>query len=154
MLGRGTLAPQFELVDLAGGRQSLAQILEKGPVLLALFKVSCPVCQLAFPFLERMADNDAMQVVAISQDDVKPTKEFNERFGVTFPTLLDEARKGYPVSNAFGISSVPSVFLVETDGAISHSFAGFSKRDFEQIGKRIHVRPFHPNESVPEFKAG
>jgi peroxiredoxin len=147
-------APGFELKDLAGNRQSLAQLLEKGPVLLALFKVSCPVCQLAFPFLERMADNDALQVVGISQDDVNPTKEFNKRFGITLPMLLDEAREGYPVSNAFGISTVPSVFLVETDGTISHSFAGFSKPDFEEIGRRINVRPFLPNEYVPEFKAG
>lgn len=154
MLRRGMHAPRFELHDLAGGKQSLAQILERGPVLLALFKVSCPVCQLTFPFLELLADNDAMQVVGISQDDVSSTKTFNQRFGVTFPTLLDEVREGYPVSNAFGISTVPSAFLVETDGTISHSFAGFSKRDLEEIGKRVNVRPFLPNEYVPDFKAG
>lgn len=154
MLGRGMHAPRFDFADLSGGRQSLARILEKGPVLLALFKVTCPVCQLAFPFLERMADNDALQVMAISQDDASATRAFNARFGVDFPTLLDESREGYPVSNAFGISSVPSLFLIETDGTISHSFAGFSKRDFEEIGKRINIRPFLPNEYVPEFKAG
>jgi len=154
MLQRGMHAPPFELDDLAGKKQSLAQILEKGPVLLALFKVGCPVCQLTFPFLERMADNDALQVVGLSQDDVSNTKAFNQRFGVTFPTLIDQAREGYPVSNAFGISVVPSLFLIETDGTISHSFAGFSKRDLEEIGKRINVRPFLPNEYVPEFKSG
>ena len=154
MLKRGMHVPQFELGDLAGGKQSLAQILEKGPVLLALFKVGCPVCQLAFPFLERIADNDALQVVGISQDDAGPTKAFNERFGVTFPTLLDAAHEGYPVSNGFGISTVPSIFLVETDGTVSNSFAGFSKRDLEEIGKRVNVRPFLPSEYVPEFKAG
>ena len=154
MLTRGMHAPAFDLKDLTGSSQSLAGLLEKGPVLLALFKVSCPVCQLTFPFLERMSDNDAMQVIAISQDDVNPTKTFNQRFGVTFPTLIDEGREGYPVSNAFGISSVPAMFVVETDGTISHSFAGFSKRDLEEVGKRINVHPFRKDEYVPEFKAG
>ena len=154
ILKRGMHAPRFELKDLGGNKQSLDTMLEKGPVLLALFKVSCPVCQLAFPFLERLSNNDALQVVGISQDDTNPTKAFNERFSISFPTLLDESREGYPVSNAFGISTVPSVFLVETDGTVSQSFAGFSKRDFEEIGKRINVRPFRPDEYVPEFKAG
>lgn len=147
-------APAFELKDLAGDRQTLARILEKGPVLLAFFKVSCPVCQLTFPFLERMSGNDGMQVIAISQDDAAPTNAFRDRFGVTFPTLLDEAREGYAVSNAFGISSVPSLFLIETDGLVSHSVAGFSKRDLEAIGKRVNVKPFLTDEYVPEFKAG
>src|SRR5438045_8829779 len=97
MLGRGMHAPRFELNDLAGGRQSLEKILEKGPVLLAVFKVSCPVCQLTFPFLERISHNDAVEVVGISQDDSGSTAGFNRRFGITFPTLLDDAREGYPV---------------------------------------------------------
>jgi peroxiredoxin len=154
ILTRGMHAPPFELKDLDGNTQSLAEILGRGPVLLALFKVSCPVCQLTFPFLERVSKNDALQVIGISQDDAKATKAFNERFSVTFPTLLDESKEGFPVSNAFGISTVPSVFIVETDGTVSQSFAGFSKRDLEEIGKRVNVHPFRQDEYVPEFKAG
>ena len=154
ILKRGMQAPRFELKELAGGRRSLQEMLERGPVLLAFFKVSCPVCQLTFPFLERLAKNDAVQAIGISQDDATSTKAFNDRFGVTFPTLLDEAAEGYPVSNGFGISSVPTVFVVETDGTISNSIEGFSKRDLDAIGERIHVAPFRPDEYVPEFKAG
>ncbi len=147
-------APRFELQGLDGHTRSLEIDLEKGPVLLAFFKVSCPVCQLTFPFLERLSRNEAMQVIGITQDDAKSTKVFNERFGVSFPILIDPARDGYPVSNAFGISSVPTLFVVETDGTVSKSFAGFSKRDLEEIGKRMNVQPFHSDEHVPEFKAG
>ncbi len=119
-----------------------------------MYKVSCPVCQLTFPFLERLAKNDAVRVIGISQDDAKSTTAFNERFAVTFPTLLDEAKEGYPVSNGFGISAVPTVFVVETDGKISKTIEGFSKRDLEDVGNRVHVKPFRPDEYVPEFKAG
>ena len=65
-----------------------------------------------------------------------PPKAFNQRFGVTFPTLLDQSKEGYPASNAFGISSVPSLFLVEQDGTIAKAFSGFSKRDLEGLGER------------------
>ena len=154
VLKAGVRAPGFELAEMAGGRRSLEKLLERGPVLLAFYKVSCPVCQLTFPFLERLAKNDAVQVIGISQDDAKSTQAFNDRFGITFPTLLDEARSGYPVSNAFAISSVPTVFVVETDGIISKSIEGFSKRDLDAIGDRVNVRPFLSDEYVPAFKAG
>jgi len=154
MLDPGTPAPSFQLTTLDGTSLALSQVLAKGPALLAFFKVGCPVCQLTFPFVERMAANDAVQILGISQDDVKGTREFNDRFGVTFPTLLDESKSGYPVSNQFGISSVPTFFMIETDGSISKSFAGFSKRDLEELGERMRVKPFQPDEKVPEFKAG
>jgi peroxiredoxin len=150
----GVLAPEFELASLAGGSRSLHQILSSGPALLAFFKISCPVCQLTFPFLERLAANSAFQVIGISQDDAGDTESFMRRFGVTFPVLLDQSKDGYPVSNGYGISSVPSMFLVERDGRISGAFNGFSKRDLEDLGARAAVAPFRPGEQVPEWKAG
>jgi len=154
LLAAGGQAPAFQLASLSGGDQSLQQILARGPVLLAFFKISCPVCQLTAPYLERLSRNSAVQVIGISQDDPSVTRGFLERFGVEFPVLLDPARDGYPASNAFGICSVPSLFLVEPGGVISRAFYGFSKRDFEEIGSRAGVSPFGPEDHVPEWKAG
>jgi peroxiredoxin len=94
-----------------------------------------------------------VQFIGVSQDDVRTTREFRERFGITFPTLLDESRR-YPASNAFGISSVPSLFLVEVDGTISMAFHGFSKPDLELVGERAGVPPFTPEDHVPDWKPG
>lgn len=154
ILTAGMHAPAFELEELGGGKISLESLLKKGPVLLAFFKTTCPVCQLTFPYLERLSRNEAVQVIGISQDDASATRKFNDKYGVTFPTLLDQAREGYPVSNGFGISTVPTIFIVETDGAVSGSFAGFRKRELNEVGRRVEVRPFLDNEYVPEFKAG
>jgi peroxiredoxin len=154
MLEAGVRAPSFELKSLDGEKKSLEDILAAGPALLAFYKVSCPVCQLAFPYLERLAAGQSLQVIAISQDDVSSTKGFNQRFGVTFPTLLDQSKENYPTSNAYGISSVPSLFLVEKNGEVTKSFSGFSKRDLEAVGDRVGVKPFRPEDNVPEWKAG
>ncbi len=70
------------------------------------------------------------------------------------PTLLDRDHDGYPVSNAFGITHVPSLFLVEPDGTISLATAGFVKPDLEAFGKRSGVETFRPEEKVPEWKSG
>jgi peroxiredoxin len=154
MLAVGAKTPAFELAALDKGSESLAAILQKGPALLAFFKTSCPVCQLTFPYLQRMAASTSVRIVGISQDDANTTKGFNRRFGVTFETLLDESKAGYPVSNEFGIGVVPSIFLVEQDGTISKAFSGFSKRDMQAVGERAGVQPFSPGENVPEMRPG
>jgi len=149
----GSRAPSFQLKDLNGAVVSLDQILAKGPALLAFFKISCPVCQLTFPFLERLSIGSSVQIIGISQDEAGPTQAFHQRFGVTLPTLLDP-KDGYPASNAYGITNVPTLFLVEPDGQVSNAIAGFSKRDLEALGKRTAVEVFRPEENVPEWKAG
>ena len=150
----GAKAPAFRLTGLDGPARTLEDILTGGPVLLAFYKISCPVCQLSAPYLERLAANNALQVIGISQHDADATRGFRRRYGVTFPTLLDLSSEDYPASNAFGISHVPSMFLIEQDGTISMAWEGFVKREMEAIGERAGVAPFHADEKVPEWKAG
>ena len=119
MLPPGVAAPDFLLKTLDG---KAASLFEPGAVVLAFLKVSCPVCQFTFPFLDRLNRNRAQGapgIVAISQDDAGDTRAFHAEFGVALPTLLDREEDEYPASNAYGISHVPSLFLVEADGRIS-----------------------------------
>ncbi len=150
----GCQAPSFKLKSMDGSAQSLEEILAKGPALLAFFKIGCPVCQFALPYLERLAGSSSLQIIAISQDDEAATTGFRQRFGITLTTLLDQSKEGYPASNAYGLTSVPSLFLVEKTGEIAMASAGFAKRDFESLGQRAGVQPFRPEENVPEWKAG
>jgi peroxiredoxin len=150
----GDAAPGFELKDLGGATVKLQDVLRNGPALLAFFKISCPVCQLTFPYLQRLSTGTGLQVIGISQDEARDTASFNERYGVTFPTLLDRRADGYAASNAYGITNVPSLFLVEPDGQISMAGSGFVKRDIEALAARVGVAAFNPGERVPEFKPG
>ena len=154
IVSEGAHAPAFQLTTLNGEKKSLGEILQHGPALLIFYKVSCPVCQLTAPYIQRLAAGRALQVIGISQDDESSTQGFNQRFGVTFPTLLDQSKEGYPASNSFGISTVPSLFLIEQDGMIAKAFQGFSKRDIEALGERAGSPIFRPEDNVPEWKAG
>src|SRR3984957_7802886 len=101
-LAAGAPAPEISLTSAAGQKLSLADALKKGPVLAAFFKVSCPTCQFTFPFLERiyeMYGGGNFTFWAVSQNDAEDTRCFLDKFGVKFPTLLDE--KGYPASNQY-----------------------------------------------------
>jgi peroxiredoxin len=154
LLDPGSPAPEFRLPRLDGGAVALREILANGPAVIAFFKTTCPVCQLTFPFLERIHKGGTLPVYAISQDDAGDTAEFNREFGLTLPTLLDSGRSGYPVSNAFGISSVPTAFLIEGDGSIARVIEGWSKRDIESLGELADAQVFRQGDNVPEWKAG
>jgi len=162
-LTAGTKAPDFELKAMDGKRFSLREELARRPVVLAFFKVSCPVCQYAFPFLERLHKvygNKGVALVGVSQNDPKETAVFNKEFGVTFPVLLDP-QKNYPVSNAYGLTNVPTLFWIAQDGEIEVSSVGWVKTDFEDIAHKMAEAAaaspaviFQPGEDVRDFQAG
>lgn len=154
LLKPGAQAPDFTLPDLGSAPRSLQDLLTPGPVLLAFFKVSCPTCQYTFPFLERLQGGRA-RVFGVSQDNQRHTEQFRREYGVTFPVLLDAASEEYLVSNAYGLTHVPSLVWVEPDGKISLTSVGFVKADLEQIARRAGpLELFHKNERVEAFRAG
>jgi peroxiredoxin len=154
VLEAGSRAPEFRLQLLDGGTSTLVEILAGGPALLVFFKISCPVCQMTFPFLERIHQAGAARIFAISQNDAAATREFHQEFGVTIPTLLDTEDEGFPASNDYGISSVPTMFLVAPGGTIQSTIEGWRKKDIEQLAAAGVAGLFRPGEYVPEWKAG
>jgi peroxiredoxin len=150
----GEPAPEFTLPNGNGQPVSLDQLRRQAPALLSFFKISCPVCQFTFPYLERLATASGLHVIGISQDGPEDTREFCAAFGITFPVLLDSRKAGYQASNAFQITHVPSLFLVEPDGTISAAESGFSRAFLSDLGSRFGKAPFLEGERVPEYKPG
>jgi peroxiredoxin len=162
-LTAGTAAPEFSLSGMDGQKFSLREALKRGPVVVGFFKVSCPVCQLAFPYLERMHNayrGKNVTFVGVSQNDQKETAQFARDYGISFPLLLDDTKK-YPVSNAYGLTNVPTVFYIAPDGEIELAMVGWSRDDMTKINQElasaITITPpevFHRSEDVPAFKPG
>ena len=162
-LAAGKAAPDFSLTTLDGKPFTLKTALARGPVVLAFFKVSCPTCQYAFPFYERLFQsykNKGVTFMGVSQNGGKDTAAFAKEFGVTFPLLLDDT-SSYPVSNAYGLTNVPTLFWIAPDGEIEVASIGWVKSDFETVNRKLaetgKVAPatlFKPNEEVRDFKAG
>lgn len=160
----GNFAPNVSLKSLDGMEFSLSAALQKGRVLLAFFKIGCPVCQFTFPFLERLYQrykNPDVTIVGISQNGPEKTAAFNKEYGVTFPVLLDLESKGYIVSNAYGLTMVPTLILVDTEGSVLVSSMGFVKSDIESIADQLTERAktskaplFLPADSVPAVRPG
>jgi peroxiredoxin len=162
-LTTGKLAPAINLSTVDGGQFSLTVARSQGPVILVFFKISCPVCQFAMPYFERIhqaAKGKNVTIVGISQNSKKDTEFFNRQYGVTFPVALDDSRH-YEVSNAYGITNVPTFFYVGEEGEIEVSAVGWSKSDIEEIARKVSsqtklppITVIKPGEDVPAFRAG
>jgi peroxiredoxin len=162
-LEAGKQAPQFELPAMDGSKFSLQDALHRGPVLAVFFKNSCPVCQYALPYFERVYKtygNGKLSIIGISQNDKKDTAEFVKRYGLSFPMLLDDT-KTYPASNAYGLTNVPTAFWISQSGEIEISSVGWSRQEFEGIVKKAASvngqapKPvFQPTEQIADFRAG
>ena len=162
-LATGVRAPEFTVTTTDGRAISLKEALKRGPVLAAFFKISCPVCQMTLPYLERIYKaypTDKLTFLGISQNDKKDTQSFAREYSISFPLGIDPEGK-YPASNAYGLTNVPTIFFIQQDGSIELSSVGWSKPDIEELNRRVAeiagARPkpvFKPGEDVPEFKAG
>ena len=101
-----------------------------------------------------------MTLAGVSQNTKRDTDNFNKRHGVTFPVLLDDT-KTYPVSNAYGLTNVPTVFWIEQNGKIEISSVGWNRKDFEAIGQKMaavgEIPPvvlIQPRENISDFRFG
>ena len=146
-----------------GSKFSLQEALIRVPVVLVFFKISCPVCQYALPYFERiykMYGKGNASIIGISQNEKRDTAEFAKHYGITFPILLDDT-KTFPASNAYGLTNVPTSFWIAQDGEIEISSVGWVRADFELVNGKmadtsdtIPASLFKPGEDVRDFRAG
>lgn len=159
----GKRAPDFTLPTMEGNQFSLSEALARGPVLAAFFKISCPTCQYAFPFLQRIYEahgKKGVTIVGISQNSKKDTAAFTTEYKITFPILLDDTNS-YPVSNAYGLTNVPTVFWIAQDREIEISSVGWIRKEMEELNQRSAQASagkvkslFSPDEQIADFRAG
>ncbi len=162
-LSAGTMAPDISLPRLDGKPFSLREALKRGPAIVAFFKISCPVCQMTMPYLERIHrayPQGRYTLVGVSQDEDNYTEEFAREYGITFPLALDDVTK-YPASNTYDLTNVPTIFLIAPDGEVRLTIVGWDRRDMEKlnaaVAKASAITPaplFEPGEKVPDSKPG
>ncbi len=152
-------APDFTLPSLANGQIHFYGT-EAKTAFLVFYKYNCGSCRLALPFLQKIynAYGDAFFFTTIAQDGAKTTAGFMQEMSITMPVLLD--LPPYLVSNAYGIHTVPSIFLVDTSRVIRFAGFGFVKKEILDLSDILAEKSGRPqidvfgNAAVPELKPG
>jgi peroxiredoxin len=148
---QGARAPIAEtpFEDAEGNRHDLRALLERGPLLLGIYKSSCASSKQMFPMLERLYERyggDGLTVLGVSQDSPNITRSFARRYGLTFPLLVEG--EDYPISRAFDIMATPTVFLIERDGTVAYTTMGFLKPGLDALGDAVADAVGKPHEPL------
>lgn len=133
----GAPAPGFSLVDLNGTIVTLEQF--KGKVVFLNFWAPwCVPCRDELPELDKLYkqyNRQGFEVVGISMEPSEAgIRKFMQKVPITFPILID---KSSSVDNAYGVTSLPTGFLVGRDGLIRYRHMGFGKEDLPEYETNI-----------------
>ena len=157
----GTRAPEFTLEGIDGGTYSLREALPAGPILLVFFKTNCRTCDLAFPYVNRLAVTyqDGPQLWAVAQEPLDKAREYAAEQGMEYSVLVDTP--GYGVSKRYDPPATPTFFLIDGDGRVAFASYGFSKDDLNELSRlvaaHLGVEPkvvAPPDDGQPAFRPG
>jgi hypothetical protein len=131
----------------------------EGPTGLFFYKVTCPTCQLAAPTMCIFEDAFPGRVVGIGQDPVADLDRFSHEFEIGISSIEDAPP--YPISDAYGIVSVPTLFLIGTDARVFDAVGAWDRSGFNRVAASLAeitgaapVKISTPDDGRPEFKPG
>jgi len=144
----GGLAPRVAGVEFA-----------RGPTALVFYKVTCPVCQMAAPKVDVLARAFPGRVQGIGQDDPSKLARFARDHGMDAAVQPD--LPPYPLSDAYGVRVVPTLFLVGTDGTVLHLVESWDRDGYNEAARHLadltsreFVPVSEPGDGLPPFRPG
>jgi peroxiredoxin len=157
----GSCAPAFELPDTDGRRVAFLPE-SPGLKILVFYKNTCPTCQFAMPYFDRLytrLGREGAQIYAVAQDTAQEARDFARAYDLKMPQLVDAAP--YAVSRSYRLLNVPTLFVVDAAGRIVLASPAFFKAHLLEAGELLAhetgtgpARLFDPGEDVPELKPG
>lgn len=146
-LAPGKKAPDFKLESTSGKQITLAQLkanpAKKGSyrvVLVDFWATWCPPCRESIPFLQKMHDKyskKGLVVAGISLDDnIQEVKTYAKNNKLKYTLLLDKDKKA---AKKYGVSSIPTIFLIDKSGKIKYVHVGLSEDLEKQLEKEIKL---------------
>jgi thiol-disulfide isomerase/thioredoxin len=133
--------------------------LEGGPLALVFYKVTCPVCQMAAPKIDALARSYPGRVLGVGQDPPDELERFGREFRMDIPAVTD--LPPYDVSNAYGIETVPTLFVIDGTGVVADAVVSWDRTGYNRasarLGELLGVEPVTVSDSsdgLPPFRPG
>jgi thiol-disulfide isomerase/thioredoxin len=113
----------FTVRMLDGSTQKVSEL--KGNVVFLNFWATwCGPCRTEMPSMEtlyqRFKDRSFVMLAIDLQEDREDVSSFMRQMGLTFPVGIDDG----PISRMYGISAIPTTFIIDKNGYIISAIAG------------------------------
>ena len=133
-IGLDTIAPNFQLKDLAGNTVTLSQYKGKQDVLLFFWTTWCPYCRKGLKALnEKQAQlsKDGVEILAIDvNESVDRVSSFVRNSPLTFKTLLDTEAS---VALNYKLLGFPTYIIVDKKGYIRSTGYSFPEEEYKDL---------------------
>jgi hypothetical protein len=145
--------PEAALPDVAGNVSRLDAAWAEGPALVFLGHRSCKTTRQTLPYVDRIHRRGG-RVLAVLQDDPEAARELLGELGLALPVRLEA--DPYALASALGITTVPTLLMVEKAGTIAATSEGFRRDDIEAFAGKLGVAAplFVPEDKAPAQKPG
>lgn len=128
-----TASPDFSLITLDGEYMTLDDLRGK-VVLLAFWATWCPICRSSIPTMKELSkrmEEDPFVLISVSAEARQVIEEFVEENDMTWPQV--QGRRSFLNGDLFGISAVPTYFLIDHEGFVLYTTTGWSDIQAQMI---------------------
>lgn len=146
----GKDAANFTLSDLNGKSFNLSKL--RGKVVVIDFWASwCGPCRETMPHVEKLHrefKDKGLVVLGINDEDIDEARQFVQKNGYTFPTLVDVESA---VSGLYGVTSIPQTLIIDRDGKIFAHFYGSGEEENlrEAVKVALNVKDTRADAAKP-----
>ncbi|HSL11453.1 MAG TPA: redoxin domain-containing protein [Actinomycetota bacterium] len=130
-----------------------------GPTGLFFYKVTCPTCRLAAPTMRPFHEAFPGRMIGVGQDPASELARFRDEHGMGIDSIEDAPP--YRVSDAYGIGSVPTLYLIDREARVADVVGAWDRNGFNRVAAALAdelgtepVVVSTPDDGRPAFKPG